>query len=93
MMPDYLAEGDVKALLNLTRGVSPAFLDTLAAVAQLGHGVEALALEVLSLRQQVNADALQQTRYAQALRDKDTELNLAYAKVEALERRLATRAA
>jgi hypothetical protein len=92
-MPDYLAEGDVKALLNLARSVPPGFLDALAAVAQLGGGVEALALEVLSLRQHANADALQLTRYAQALRDKDTELNLAHAKVEALERRLATRAA
>jgi hypothetical protein len=93
-MPDYMHDGDVKALLNLAQRLPELpVLDALAAVAQLGRGVEALALEVLSLRSQVHGNAVQMTRYATALRDKDVELNLAHAKAEALAKHLATRAA
>jgi hypothetical protein len=94
MMPDYMHDGDVKALLTLAQSLPRLpVLDALAAVAQLGRGVEALALEVLSLRQRAQGDAMNLTRYATALRDKDDELNLAHAKAEALAKRLATRAA
>lgn len=92
-MPDYMPDADVKNLLALARGVPTGFLEALAAVAPLGRGVEALALEVLSLRQRVQSDALNLTRYATALKTKDDELTLAHARMEALEKRLATRAA
>jgi hypothetical protein len=93
-MADYLADGDVKRLLNLARSLPELpVLDALAAVPQLGRAVEPLALEVLNLRQRVQGDALNFERYARAVAAKDTELKVAYAKVEALERRLATLAA
>jgi hypothetical protein len=92
-MANYLADADVKALINLARSVPPEFLDALAAVAQLGRGVEALGLEVLSLRQRAQGDAATLTRYGQTVQAKETELKLAYAKVTALEQRLATLAA
>jgi hypothetical protein len=87
-MPDYMHDGDVKALLELARSIPPGFLDALAAVGQLGRGSEALALEVLSLRQRAHGDAMTSTRYAQTVRDKDAELQLAYAKITALEARV-----
>jgi hypothetical protein len=93
-MPDYLADGDVKRLLNLARSLPELpVLDALSAVAQLGRAVEPLALEVLSLRQKAQGDAMHFTRYAQAVTAKDTELKVAYAKIDALEKRLATLAA
>jgi hypothetical protein len=94
MMPDYMHDGDVKALLTLAQSLPRLpVLDALAAVAQLGRGVEALALEVLSLRQRVQGDALIQERYARTLKEKDDEIAGLYGKLTALEKRLATRAA
>jgi hypothetical protein len=92
-MADYLAERDVKALVNLARSLPPGFLDALATLAELGRGVAALGLEVLSLRQRVQGNEMNLTRYAQTVAAKDTELQIAYAKVEALEKRVATLAA
>jgi hypothetical protein len=88
-MADYLADGDVKALLNLAQSLPQLpVLEALAAIAQLGRGAESLALEVLSLRQRAHGDAMTSTRYAQTVRDKDAELQLAYAKITALEARV-----
>jgi hypothetical protein len=93
-MPDYLADGDVKALLTLVRSLPELpVLDTLAAGARLARAVEPLALEVLSLRQRVNADAVNFERYGRAMAAKDHELAVVYAKCEALEKRLAARVA
>jgi len=93
-MPDYLADEDVKALLNLARRLPELpVLDTFAAGARLARAVEPLALEVLSLRQRVQADAVNFERYARAVAAKDTEIAGLHGKVEALEKRLAARVA
>ena len=93
-MPDYLTDAEVKRLRDLARSLPELpVLETLAVVAQLGRGVEPLALEVLSLRQRVNADAMNLERYGRAIAAKDNELAVQYAKSEALEKRLAARVA
>jgi len=93
-MADYLADMDVKALVDLARSLPELpVLDVLAVVARLGRAVEPLALEVLSLRQRVNGDAVNFTRYAQAVAAKDTEIAALQGKLAALEKRLATLAA
>jgi len=93
-MADYLVDGDVKALVNLARSLPELpVLDTLAASGRLVRAVEPLALEVLSLRQRVNADAMNLERYGRAIAAKDHELAVVYAKCEALEKRLAARVA
>jgi len=92
-MASYLADGDVTALIHRARSVPPEFLETLGAIADLGRGVEALGVEVLSLRQRVQADALNLERYGRTVAAKDTELRVAYAKLAALEQRLAALAA
>ena len=93
-MPDYLHDGDVKALLELARRLPELpVLDALAALAQLGPAVVPLAREVQNLRQRVQSDALIQDRSARILKEKDDELAGLYGKLAALEQRLATRAA
>jgi hypothetical protein len=93
-MSTYLSDGDVKALINLARSLPELpVLDALAAVGQLGRAVDPLGVELLSLRQRVQGDALNFERYARTVAAKDTELKVAYAKIDALEKRVATLAA
>jgi hypothetical protein len=92
-MAGYLPEADVTRLINLARSVPPGFLETLGAVADLGRGVEALGLEILNLRQRVQGDAMNLERYGRTVAAKDTELQIAYAKLDALEKRVAALAA
>jgi hypothetical protein len=89
-MPNYLADGDLKALIHLARSLPelPLF-DALAAVGQLGRAVEPLALELLSLRQRVQGDMLNLERYARIGAAKDTEIAGLHGKLAALEQRLA----
>ena len=89
-MANYLGDDDVTRLLQLARGMPElaAFCDMLDAVSRLCRAAEPLAANLLDARQRAVGYEQQGQRLQAQLREQTGELEIAQAKITALEARV-----